>query len=207
MTNEKKNQKEAINHFRLSIIDAKLAYTLFKALYQSRAESIVGKQLFEKYFWVQKQHKIFNLIENNAVNVFIIKILHGFDNNNDALTLRDIDKDAYTAFLNIKENRDIIDKIKKLRDKSITHFDKKQPADKQLPTFEEIDSFFDRLEKFYNDLCKKIESSVTIFEQDTDLKREIEKVLKNLYIGEKIKLLNIEMEWEWDKNPKKISKS
>ncbi len=202
----KKHQKEAIDHFRLSIIDAKLSYTLFKSLYQSRAESIVGKQLFDKYFWVQKQHNIFKLIEHNAVDVFIIKILHGFDKNNGALTLRDIDKKAYKKFIEKKENKYILDKIKKLRDKSIAHFDKKQPTDKQLPAFEKIDLFFGKLEKFYNSLCKKIENSVTIFEQDKDLKRELEKVLRNLYLGEKVRLLNIDMEWMWDKNPKKISK-
>ncbi len=53
----KKYQKDALKHFRLSIIDAKLAYTLFKSLYQSRVESIVGKQLFDKYFWAQNLFK------------------------------------------------------------------------------------------------------------------------------------------------------
>ncbi|MBU4480248.1 hypothetical protein KKG48_02285 [Patescibacteria group bacterium] len=207
MNNNKDYQKEAINHFRLSIIDAKLSYTLFKLLYQSRAESIVGKQLFEKYFWVQKQHNIFKLIEHNAVEVFVVKILHGFDNNDNALTLRDIDEDAYAKFIEREENKHILDKIRRLRRKSVAHFDKKQPTDKKLPTFKEIDTFFINLQQFYNDLCGKIESSVTIFKQDEDLKRELEKVLKNLYVGEKIRLLNIELEYDWEKNPKKISKN
>ena len=138
----KKYQKEALRHFRLSIIDAKLAYTLFKSLYQSRAESIVGKQLFDKYFWVQKQHgSFFKMVEYCAVNTFIVKILHGFDNNEKTLTLRDIDKNAYMKFINKKENKQVLEKIKKLRDKVVAHFDKKQPIEKKLPSFEEIDLF------------------------------------------------------------------
>jgi hypothetical protein len=202
----KNYQKEALKHFRLSIIDAKLAYTLFKSLYQSRAKSIVGKQLFDKYFWVQKQHgSFFRMVEYCAVNIFIIKILHGFDNDKRALALRDIDENAYTKFINKKENKRVLEKIKKLRDKTVAHFDKEQPAEKNLPSFEKIDLFFRNLQDFYNNLSRKIESSVTIFEQDRDLKRDLEKVLQNLYVGEKNRLLNIELKWDWEKNPKKIS--
>ena len=207
MKNNKDYQKEAIDHFRLSIIDAKLAYTLFKSLYLSRSEEIVGKNLFDKYFWVQKQHNIFKLIEHNAIEVFVIKILHGFDNDNQALTLKDIDKNAYIKFIESEENKKVIDKIKILRKKSIAHFDKKQPTDKSLPTFEELDLFFKRLEKFYDTLTKKLADSTTIREQDQDLKNNLEKVMQNLYVGEKVRLLGIDIKWMWDEDLKRISKN
>ena len=202
----KNYQKEALKHFRLSITDAKLAYTLFKSLYQSRTESIVGKELFDKYFWVQKQHNdFFKMAEYCAVNTFMVKILHGFDNNERALTLRDIDKNAYTKFINKKENKQVLEKIKELRDKVVAHFDKKQPIEKKLPSFEEIDRFFINLQDFYNNLSRKIENSKTNFEQDKKFRRELEIVLQNLYIGRKIRLLENELKWDWEKNPKKIS--
>ncbi len=205
MENKVDYQKEALKHFRLSIIDAKLAYTLFKSLYQSRDKEFVGEELFEKYFWTQKQHNIFVLIEHNAYSIFVVKILHGFDNDKRALTLRDIDKNAYKDFIDDTKNKEVLEKIKILRDKTIAHYDKDQSHKNELPLFKDIDSFFERLQNFYNKLSGDIEDSVTIFEQDKDLKRELEKMLRNLYVGEKIRLLNIDVEWNWDKNPKKIS--
>ncbi len=205
MENKVDYQKKALGHFRLSIIDAKLAYTLFKALYQSRSESIVGKELFEKYFWTQKQHNILVLIEHNAVDAFIVKILHGFDNDKRSLTLKDIDETEYEKFISDTKNKKVLDRIRTLRNKSTAHFNKDQKHKKELPPFKDIDSFFERLQNFYNKLSGNIEDSVTIFEQDKDLKRELEKMLKNLYVGEKINLLNIDVEWKWDKNPRKIS--
>ena len=208
MEKEKKYQKEALDHFRLSIIDAKLSYVLLKSLYQSRAENIVGKQLFDKYFWVQKQHGgFFNKIEHCAVVDFIIRILHGFDNDKQALTLKDIDEKAYDKFINKEENEEFINKIKIFRDKKIAHFDKKQPIEKKLPPFKKIDNFFMNLENFYNELSGKIEDSKTLFGQDKDFKYEIEKVLQNLYVGEKNRLLNIELEYNWKKNPNNISQN
>jgi len=175
-------------------------------LYQSRVESIVGKELFDKYFWTQKQHcGFFKMVEYCALNTFIVKVLHGFDNNRQALTLRDIDKYAYVKFLDKEENKRVLEKVKKLRNKVIAHFDKKQPIEKKLPSFEKIDLFFINLQNFYNNISKKIERSTTFFEQDKDFRREIEKVLQNLYIGEKNRLLGIESKWDWEKNPKKIS--
>jgi len=205
MENKIDYQKEALKHFRLSIIDAKLAYTLFKSLYQSRDKEFVGEELFEKYFWTQKQHNIFVQIEHNAVSVFIIKILHGFDNDRRSLTLRDIDEKAYKDFVDDTKNKKVLEKIKTLRDKTIAHYDKDQNRKNELPLFSDIDLFFERLQTFYNDVSKKVEDSVTLFGQDEDLKRELEKMLMNLYVGEKIRLLNIDVEWKWDKNPKKIS--
>ena len=206
---EKKDyQKMAIEHFRLSIIDAKLAYTLFKSLYLSRSEKEVGKELFEKYFWVQKQHSdFFTIVEHCAVNTFVVKILHGFDNDERSLTLKDICQDAYGDFVNVENNKEVLDGIRKLRNKNFAHFDKKQEHKKTLPSFEKIDMFFKNLEKFYNMLSSKFEKSTTLFGQDEDLKFSMENVLQNLYVGEKIRLLNIEMKWEWNENPKKISKS
>jgi len=199
----KNNQKKALKHFRLSIVDAKFAYTLFKSLYQSR--EFVGEELFEKYFWTQKQHNIFVLIERNAVDAFIVKILHGFDDDKRSLTLKDIDKIEYEKFINDTKNKKVLDRIRTLRNKSTAHFDKDQKHKKELPSFKDIDSFFERLQNFYNNLSRDIEDSVTIFEQDEYLKRELEKMLKNLYVGEKIRVLNIDVEWKWSKNPKKIS--
>lgn len=200
-------QKEAINHFRLSIIDAKLAYTLFKSLYLSRAKNTVDKKLFEKYFWVQKQHNyFFKMVEHCAVNTFVIKIMHGFDGDSRSLSLKDICEDSYKEF--IEKNKKVIEGVKNLRNKKFAHYDKSVIGEKEtkLPPFEEIDLFFKNLEKFYNKLSSKYDDSTTIFKQDEDLKSNLEKVLQNLYVGEKIRLLNIEMKWQWNENPKKISK-
>lgn len=202
------HQQEAINHFRLSIIDAKLAYTLFKSLYLSRAESVVGKTLAEKYLWTQQQYGgFFVLIEHCAVWTFIIKILHGFDKDDRALTLKNIDEDTYNNFIKQGDNKEIIEKIWSLRCKRIAHYDKKIEIRQDLPSFEKIDLFFKRLEEFYNTLTKKIKDSYTMFGQDQDLKDSLEKVLQNLFIGEKIRLFNNELKWEWQEGDKSISKS
>ncbi len=115
--NKSNNYKqEAIKHFRLGIIDAKLAYTLFKSLYLSRAESVVGKVLAEKYLWTQKQYGgFFILVEHNAFTSFVIKILHGFDDDDRALTLKNIDARSYVDFINQSDNKRIIRKIKKIK--------------------------------------------------------------------------------------------
>lgn len=210
--NNKNNnyRQDAIKHFRLSIIDAKLAYTLFKSLYLSRAESVVGKVLAEKYLWTQKQYGgFFTLVEHCAVTTFIIKILHGFDEDykDRVLTLKDIDNQAYANFISQSSNKEIIEKIRKLRHKRIAHHDKTVKINQDLPSFEKIDLFFKRLEEFYDNLTKKIENSSTIRKQDQDLKDNLEKVLRNLFIGEKSRLLNIELKWDWQENNKNISKS
>lgn len=201
-------KQEAIKYFRLNIIDAKLAYTLFKSLYLSRAESVVGKVLAEKYLWTQKQcGGFFIFIEHCAVVSFIIKILHGFDKDfkDRALTLKDIDKQSYVDFINQSSNKEIIEKIRKIRNKIIAHHDKTNEINQDLPSFKKIDAFFKRLEEFYDNLAKRINNSSTIREQDQDLKNDLEKVLQNLFIGEKIRLLNIELKWDWQENNKKIS--
>lgn len=211
-TNKKENKgnnyrQDAIKHFLLSIIDAKLAYTLFKSLYLSRAESVVGKVLAEKYLWTQQQYGgFFVLVEHCAVAAFVMKILHGFDNNDDSLTLKDIDEQSYFNFINQDDNKKIIAKIRKIRNKRVGHYNKKTRIIPDLP-FQEIDLFFKRLEKFYDDLAKRIENSSIIREQDQDLKNHLDIVLQDLFIGRKIKLLNIELKYDWQENNKNISKS
>jgi hypothetical protein len=191
------NKQEAIKHFRLSIIDAKLAYTLFKFLYWSRAESVVGKVLAEKYLWTQNQHgNFFTMVEYCAVTTFIIKIIHGFDNDHRALTLKDIDEQTYVDFIGQSGNKEVIKKIRNLRCQRIAHHDKIIKIGQDLPSFEKIDLFFENLENFYNDLTKKIENSSTLFGQDQDLKNNLEKIFQNLFIGEKNRLLYNELKWE-----------
>jgi hypothetical protein len=203
-------QKKAIEHFRLSIVDAKLAYTLFKSLYLSRSDMVAGKDLAEKYLWTQKQHaNFFTIIEYCSVTTFIIKILHGFDEDykERSLTLRDIDKNAYDNFVDKKNNKEVLEKIRTIRHKRVAHFDKTVKIDQDLPSFEKIDMFFNNLENFYNGLTHNIENSTTRFDQDKNLKDNLDEVMQNLYRGEKIRLLEIELKWDWKENDKNISRS
>lgn len=203
-----KYRQKAIEHFLLSIIDAKLAYTLFKSLYLSRFENIVGKVLAEKYLWIQKQYGgFFVLVEHCAFNAFIIKILHGFDNNDDSLTLKDIDEKSYLNFINENENKKIIKEFRIIRNKRIAHFNKKIKITLSMPSFLEIDLFFKRLEKFYDDLAKKIKNASVMREQDQDLKDKLDIVFRDLFIGRKVRLLNIGLKYDWQENNKNISKT
>ncbi len=206
-----KNQdyrKEAIEHFRLSIIDAKLAYTLFKTLYLSRSESVVGKVLAEKYLRIQKLYGGFLfLVEHCAVDAFVMKILHGFDNNDDSLTLKDIDTQSYKDFIDNNDNKKVIEKIRKIRNKRIAHYNKKIKTVFDLPPFVKIDSFFKKLEEFYDSLTKRIENSGTIREQDQDLRNNLDMIMQDLFIGREVRLLNIELKYNWQDNIKNISKN
>jgi len=201
-------QKKAIEHYLLSIIDAKLAYVLLKSLWQSRCSEIVGEKLQEKYVWVWKQHNyFFGIVEHCAAITFITKILHGFDvfdPQDRPLTLKDIDSNAYDNFVNEEQNKKILDQFRGLRNKRMAHHDKEE-YDSDFPPFNEIDAFFERLEKFYDALISEIEGASVIRNQDQDLKQSIEKVFQNLYSGEKNRLLQINMEYLWSKDPKKIS--
>jgi len=201
-------QKKAIDHYLLSIIDAKKAYVLLKSLCLSRCPEIVGEKLCEKYIWVWKQHNdFFGIVEHCAASTFITKILHGFDDSDPQdrpLTLKDIDQNAYTNFVNEEQNKKILDQFRELRNKRIAHYDK-EGSDSNFPPFNEIDAFFERLEKFYDALIAEIEGASVIRKQDQDLKQSIEKVFQNLYSGEKNRLLQINMEYLWNKDPKKIS--
>lgn len=203
-----KYRQKAIEHFLLSIIDAKLAYTLFKSLYLSRDESVVGKVLAEKYLWTQQQYGgFFVLVEHCAFNAFIMKILHGFDNNDDSLTLKDINEQSYLNFENQDDNKKIIKEIRIIRNKIIAHFDKKIKITPSMPSFQEIDLFFKRLEKFYDDLAKRIKNASIMREQDQDLKDKLDIVLQDLFIGRKVRLLNIGLKYDWQENNKNISKT
>jgi len=201
-------QKKAIEYYLLSIIDAKLAYVLLKSLWQSRCSEIVGESLHEKYVWVWKQHnEFFRITEHCVASTFITKILHGFDDSDPkdrSLTLKDIDQNAYINFVNEEQNKKILDRFRKLRNKRIAHHDKEE-IDLDFPSFNEIDAFFERLEKFYDALIAEIEGASVVREQDRDLKQSIEKVFQNLYVGEKNRLLQINTEYMWNKDPKKIS--
>ena len=70
---ENNYQKKAINHFRLKIVDAKLAYSLFR--YLRVCESDEG--MLSNINSVRSNYNnFFNQIEASLVSSFILKILH-----------------------------------------------------------------------------------------------------------------------------------
>ncbi len=116
-------QKGAIEYFRANIVEAKTAYTLLKALYLSRSEYIVGKNLFHKYFDIQSKYKnFFGTIEQGVFITFVVKICHCFDRDDRSYSFKDIDKAGLEVFSSQQINVSVINEIKEMRDKVIAHY-------------------------------------------------------------------------------------
>ena len=198
-------KKEIMKYFLGNIFEAKNAYEAWKMIYGARLIPVVGKELAENYVKVQNYHSAFFISTERAFLItFVILICHAFDRNPASFSLDKVDQEECFKFF--EENKIIIEQLKTVRNKVFAHREiGVNPEEKLLPSIENLDSFFIKLESLYNVISRKVDNSVAIFDA-TDLKNNIEYLYMNLERGETTRLKEIDIEWLWEKSDNRISK-
>ena len=206
--NDAEKINEHLKEIGDSIFEAKSAYTIWKTIAYSRSIGIVSENLAHKYVDAQNTAPaFFVMIERASLATFVIFVLQSFDKDKKAHSFFKVNTMATEEF--IKENQEIFDALKLSRDKIFAHRDMKKNTEYikiTIPSIDKLDIFFENFYSFYNKLTSKHQNSSTIFEMSTnDLLREMELMFMNLTRGEVVRKAEIEMEWMWEKDDKKIS--
>jgi len=204
---ESQNKEDILEYFLGNIFLSKSAYEAWKAICFAKSEGVVGKELSERYLKIQNCHaKFFGIVERSCLATFVVTICHAFDvNRTDSFSLDKADKDAYDNFFN--ENKGIINQLQRVRHKVFAHGGiRPQPEDYIIPPINELNPFFERLEKFYNLISNRINKSGAIFDNALEIKQDIENLYMNIDRGEGVRLKEIDIEWRWKQNDNKISK-
>lgn len=197
--------KEQIKYFQGNIFEAKLAYNAWKMVAFSRWSAYVGKDLAEKYTKIQNYHKyFFVLIERSLLFHWVMMVMHCFDNRKDVFSLKKIAKNNYNEFINDIGNAKILKNLKNVRNTLFAHRSKTIKG-RDIGNVKELDIFWKNLEDFYNKICHDFDKSKTLFDNTDNLKYDVENLFCNLERGENIRKNEIDIEWLWQKNPKRIS--
>lgn len=205
---DKLNKKVITDHFRGNIFEAYAHYNAWKVIAYSKSTGVVSKEMAERYVEIQKYHgQFFGLSERAFLISFIILLLHPFDNDTRAFSLHKVDIEKTKNF--IAENKLVLNELKLVRNKVFAHseIDPESGTFKRysVPSVERLDDFFKKLVEFYNKLCKEVDDSITMFDNAELVKREVEQLFMNLYRGENVRKKEIDIEWLWKKDNKKIS--
>lgn len=200
-------RNEILTYFRSNIFEAKTSYNAWKMLYCSKSKNIVGEKMADRYVKIQKNHNnFFGIAERSFFISWVILILHAFDKNNKSYSLKKVDLQLYDSFLSEHNNQSMIDNFKTVRDKLLAHRDGDvKPEDRKMPSIDETDKFFDRLEEFYNKLCGLKENSSTSFQNTEEVKRDTERLFINVERGENIRLKEIDIKYNWEEDDNKVS--
>lgn len=197
--------KKIANYFRSNIFEAFSAYNAWKMIAFSKSNGIVSNEMAERYVEIQKYHANFFVIAERSFLInFVILILHSFDKRDDSYSLYKIDRAATDKFIN--DNQKVLDELKNLRNKLFAHRDNDVDLNKyKIPSINDLDKLFQNLIVFYNKLTRTIDDSTTRFTSAEEIKRDIELLLQNIYRGETVRKLEIDIEWMWEKDDKKAS--
>lgn len=187
--------KDIMEYFRGNIFEAFSAYSAWKIIILSRSEYIFPGELKKNYLNIQNYHPSFFSITEQALFVdFVMMSLHSFDIRDDSFSLYKMNKDKTEKF--VKENSIVIDKLKKLRHKVFAHKadEKAKKKSYKIPSFNDLDCFFENLINFYNSLTLKADKSKTLFENaENQLKSDIKLLFMNLDRGESIRKQEIDI--------------
>ena len=197
--------KEITDYFRHNIFEAISAYNGWKMLTYSKSKAIVSEKLAERYLKIQNFHTNFFISAARSFLVnFVIMILHSFDGRDDSFSLYKADQQKTTKF--VEQNKDVLEKLKKVRCKIFAHRDIKTTNQTyELPSIMDLDNFFKNIIVFYNEITSSVDNSSTMFGNAEGIKRDIELLFMNLERGEASRKLEIDIEWAWDKDSKKAS--
>jgi hypothetical protein len=197
--------KDNLKALEDSIFEAKSAYTLWKVIAYSRSSGVVPLELAEKYVKSQQTAPAFFIMaERTALISFVILILHPIDQDSRSFSLFNVNKEKTNEF--IKQNEKTVENLRLVRNKVFAHKDSVDALKILVPSIEIMDNFFENMISFYNNLTSEHNQSITDFNASCDnLIHEMEYMFMNLTRGEKIRLEEIDLEWMWEKNPKKIS--
>ena len=203
--NQNISPKEITDYFRSNIFEAFSAYNAWKMIYFSRSKNIVSSNMAERYVEIQKYHVNFFVATERAFLVnFIMMSLHPFDKRDDSFSLYKISKEKMEGF--VKENNVVLDKLKIVRNKLFAHRDNEASNNSyDIPSIDNLDCFFKKLIDFYNQLTSEIDSSTTEFTNATEVKQDIEILFQNLYRGESMRKLEIDIKYQWEEDNQKAS--
>jgi len=197
------NIQETIKYFRRNIYDARCSYEAWKMIFYARSKNVVGEEMSKLYADIQNYHTGFFVIAEKAfLTSFVILICHVFDKRDDSMTLIRIDEEKYDKFYS--NNQEMINDIKKIRHKIFAHKEK-NVNNLEIPSPERLDTFFNNIQDFYNEISSEKDNSSTWFDHD-HLKHEIESLYKNLHRGEDARIEAINVEYFWRHNENIISK-
>lgn len=200
---EEKN--EVIKYFLKNIFEAKSAYEAWKMIFAAKSHNIVNQIMAERYVKIQNYHsKFFVLTQHAFLVMFTVLVCHVFDKRSDSFSLDKADDEEYKIFYN--NNNIIIEKLKIIRHKIFAHRDiEVDPNEISIPSIDDLDKFFKNLEELYNKISLKINNSMAIFNA-ISLRDDIEHLYMNLERGENVRIKEIDIEWDWEKNDNRISK-
>lgn len=151
--------------------------------------------------------RFFTLSERAFLITFVMLLLHPFDKDVRSFSLLKVDKVKTERFT--EENKEILEELNLVRNKIFAHSDINPETGTlklyTVPSVERLDKFFKDLIVFYNNLCKGVDDSYTVFDNAESVKQDVEALFMNLYRGESVRRKNIDIEWRWEKDDRKIS--
>ena len=202
------DKKAITDYLRGNIFESLTYYTAWKTIAYSKATPVVGKQMAEKYVEIQQIHAgFFTMSERTSLISFIMLVLHPFDTDTRSFSLHKIDKDKTEKF--IEDNKDVLDALALVRNKVFAHSDI-DPSTGTLkyypvPSLNMLDQFYENLIDFYNELCREVDDSTTIFDNAKDVKYNIESLFRNIERGESARKKEIDIEYLWSAKGTRIS--
>ncbi|HNY36254.1 MAG TPA: hypothetical protein PLD14_01390 [Candidatus Pacearchaeota archaeon] len=184
------DKEDIIDYFLGNIFEAESAYYAWRT-----SKFIEKKESIERINKIRSLHAEFFSISTKALLImWVILICHIDDKRDDSISLDKADKEGYKIFF--EENKKIIEEIKKVRHKVFAHKEINDGIEKiMIPPIDELDCFFENLEKFYNELSYKIKKSSVIFDNAHDFDRYLEDLYANLERGEKLRIDEINKEY------------
>lgn len=200
--------KTITDHFRRNIFEAYSHYNAWKVIAYSKSKGVVSEKMAERYVQVQNYHSaFFSLSERAFLISFIMLVLHSFDKDDRSFSLWKIDSEKTELFS--LQNESILTELSLVRNKLFAHSDIDPQSGTlvsyDVPSVERLDVFFKNLLDFYNTLSREVDQSLTLFDGAEEIKRTVELLFMNLYRGENVRLKEIDIEWTWEKDDKKIS--
>mgnify|MGYP001612763423 CR=1 FL=1 len=202
-------KKATIEYFRSNIYEALAAYSGWKTIVYARYYDVVGKEMADKYARIENYHvNFFIAIEYSFLLNFVILLMHAFDTDDRSYSLYKVEKEKTEAF--ILNNKEVLDNLFLLRNKFFAHreinINNISKNEYTVPPVIKLDLFFENLIRFYNELSVVVDDSTTIFNNALEIKQDIERMFMNLYRGENIRKVDIDVKWLWEENDNKISK-
>ena len=202
------DKKEITDYFGGNIFSAYSAYTGWKAIFHARSVGVLREEMANRYVAIQQYHpQFFSLTQNSFLTSFILLVLHPFDKDPRSYSLFMIDEARTKQFMS--DNKAMLDHLFMLRNKIFAHRDLDIDLSKkgviEIPSIEALDAFFKNLMELYNELCQHTDKSFTVFDNAKDVKHDIEHLYMNLYRGENSRLNAIDIEYNWEQTPGKIS--
>ena len=195
---------KCIEYFRGNILESFSSYNGWRTILLSRSSTELGSDLANFYVDIQGKHMHFFVISERSMLVsFVVLTLQAVDRRRDVFSLLKIDSKKTLNF--IQENKVILDKLKKVRDEIFAHKSQVE-IEREIPSMNDIDKYFENLFKFYNQLSLETDKSVTNFSDGNRIIQDIECAMLNIHRGDAVRKVEVDIKWKSEENPKKLSR-